>query len=231
MAPMKPEIRPLIDMLSLQKDQLGDLQVRTGAIGDVDVVATITGIGMDPAEQVTNRLLDAIEVDHVMVVGIAGGVGPSVEIGDLVLPEVIVDGRTGTSYRPHHIADGPARGTIISSDQFGYDDDTITRFIGEGVVALDMETGAVAAACEQRGVPWSAYRAISDRGDDDTVDKAVLELAGPDGGGNFSAVARYLVRHPGQIVHLARLAKGTKLATKAAAEAAIAACRKGELSR
>ena len=31
-----------------------------------------------------------------------------------------------------------------------------------GVVALDMETAAIAHACEQRGVPWSVFRAISD---------------------------------------------------------------------
>ena len=60
------------------------------------------------------------------------------------------------------------RGTIISSDQFGYDDPTIQRFIADGVVALDMETAAGADICEQRGMPWSAYRAISDRGDDET---------------------------------------------------------------
>ncbi len=35
-----------------------------------------------------------------------------------------------------------------------------------GVVALDMETAAIAHACEQRGVPWSVFRAISDRSSD-----------------------------------------------------------------
>ena len=42
-----------------------------------------------------------------MVVGIAGSVGPTAGIGDIVVPEVVVDGTTGKEYRPAAI-DGPA---------------------------------------------------------------------------------------------------------------------------
>jgi len=226
MAPMKPELAPLVRKLKLQRRDVGELRVHEATLDGVEIVATITGIGTEAAIAATERLLDAVDVDHVLVVGIAGGVGPTVDIGDLVVPEVVLDGDGGTAYRPHPLGDVTPRGTIITSDQFGYEDDDIARFIDDGVVGLDMETASIAGVCERRGKPWSAFRAISDRGDDDTVDVAVLEMAGPDGGGDLKGILKYLVRKPWKIPHLARLAKGSKLATERAADAAIAATRK-----
>jgi adenosylhomocysteine nucleosidase len=123
------------------------------------------------------------------------------------------------------LGDVTPKGTIVSSDRFGYPDGENARMIADGVLGLDMETAAVAEICAACNVPWTAYRGISDRGDDDTVDVEVLKLAGPDGSGNFKALAWYLLRNPSKIKHLKNLAKGTNLATNAAADAAIRACR------
>jgi len=226
LAPMKPEIAPLIKKMGMKSRQVDEhLKVQEAMLDGVEVVATITGIGMQPARDATARLLDAFELDHVLVVGIAGGVGPTVDIGDLVLPAVVVEEWGGTEYRPHALGGGTASGTIISSDTFGYPPDVIQEMIAKGVVGVDMETAACAAVCEQRGQAWSAYRAISDRADDDVVDLEVLEMAGPDGGGDVRAILRYLVRKPWKLAQLARLAKGGKKATDAASDAAIAAAR------
>jgi adenosylhomocysteine nucleosidase len=225
LAPMVPELVPLAKKIPLHRvDDGNGAYSHTGRVGNVNIVAAITGIGTRPAAEITERLLNGAKVDHVMIVGIAGGVGPTVDIGDLVLPEVVVDEATGTEYRPSPLGDAASRGTIMTSDKFGYPDERIAKFIADGVVALDMETSAIAAVCTKHGVPWTAYRGISDRGDDDTVDFEVLKLAGPDGSGNFGALLRYLLPKPWRIRHLARLAKGTKLATNAAADAAIGAC-------
>ena len=92
-----------------------------------------------------------------------------------------------------------------------------------GVISLDMETAAVAEVCQERGVPWSVVRAISDRASDGNVDEEVFGLSHQVGRVNIAAVARYLVRHPGAVPRLARLARGSKLATERAADAAIRA--------
>lgn len=226
LAPMRPELAPLKKKIPLERvDEDGAPFTHKGAIGNVEVIAAMTGIGMTPARETTERLLDATTVDHLMVVGIAGGMGPSVNIGDLVIPEVVIDEASGSQYRPTNLGGAAARGTIVSSDRFGYSVAENTKMISEGVVALDMETAAVAEICAQRNVPWSAYRGISDRGDDETVDVAVLELGGTDGSANIGALVRYLLPKPWRIVHLARLAKGAKAATTIAADAAIGACR------
>lgn len=225
MAPMKPELAPLVKKLDLRRREHGALRVHEATVDGVTVVATVTGIGTAAAATSTEQVLDAFEIDHVVVVGIAGGVGPTVDIGDLVIPEIVLDGDGGSAYRPSLLGTGTPRGTIITSDQFGYEPADIARFVETGVVGLDMETASIAAVCETRGVPWCAFRAISDRGDDDTVDAEVLEMAGADGGGNLEGILTYLARKPWKIPHLARLAKGSRLATERAAEAAIDAIR------
>ena len=62
-----------------------------------------------------------------------------------------------------------------------------------------METGSVAAVCAQRGVPWSAVRAISDRAEDG--DEEMVKLANADGTPNGAAIARYFAKIPAHPVH------------------------------
>ena len=91
-------------------------------------------------------------------------------------------------------------------------------------MSLDMETAAIAECLRARGIPWSVFRVISDRATDGSVDEEVFRLSNQDGTPNAAAVARYFAKHPGRIPRMARLAKGAKLATERAADAAIRAC-------
>lgn len=223
LAPMRSELRPLVRVLALRRDRSGDGALWSGAAGGVAIVATMTGIGMGAAARATGRILDSAGVDHVVVVGIAGGIGPSVEIGDLVVPERVIDLASGTEHRPHPLGGSAPRGTLVTWDGLLVDPERMARLAREGVVAIDMETAAVAAVCERRGCPWSVFRAISDRADDASVDQAVFGLAGPDGGPNLPALARFLLTRPWRIPQLARLARGMRLAADAAATAAVRA--------
>lgn len=225
---MKPELLPVVKAMSLQRQKLGDLDVSIGKVGNVEVVATMTGIGMEPATKVTEALLDAAKIDHVIVVGIAGGIVPNVKLGDLVVPEVVVDERTGKEYRQRPLDGGAVRGVIQSSDELLLDIEEINRRRDRGVFALDMETGAVAAVCEARGVPWSTYRGISDLAGDSAIDADIMKLSGPDGSGNLGALARYLLPKPWRILGLVRLTRGMRAATHAAAAAAKRACEQVE---
>ena len=222
LAPMKSELRPVVRAFGLQPAQMGGVAVHTGRVGNADVVATTTGIGTALATSATERLLGLGELDHVMVVGIAGGVGPSVGIGDLVIPEVVVDGPTGNEYRPTPIVGPASRGSIVTSDDFIVDPGRLAQLIANGVIAVDMETGSVAAVCAARGVPWSTVRAISDRAEDG--DEEMVKLANPDGSPNAAAIARYFARHPGRIPYMLKVGKGAVLAAKNAATTAARAC-------
>jgi adenosylhomocysteine nucleosidase len=223
---MKSELRPVVKAFALKPERVDGVDVHTGTVGNADVVAATTGIGTALAIAATERLLDLGLFDRVMVVGIAGGVGTTVDIGDVVIPEVVVDGTTGTEYRPAPI-DAPApRGTIVTSDDFIIDPARLETLIAQGVVAVDMETGSVAAVCAARGVPWSTVRAISDRAEHG--DAEMPGLANPDGSPNGAAIAKYFARHPGRIPYMLKVGRGSVLAARNAAAAAARACARLE---
>jgi hypothetical protein len=168
-------------------------------------------------------VLDASPIDHLIVVGIAGGIGPSVDIGDLVVPEIVIDLSTRLEYQPSILGSTELRGKLVTSDEVPIDLAEVARLERQGVIAVDMETAAIAAVCERRQCPWSVFRAISDRADDGSTDAAVFGLAGPDGEADLPAVLRFVFTNPKRVPQLARLARGSNLAANVAASAAISA--------
>ncbi len=221
---MPMELTPLTRSLSLQKRGDGSAGHWEGRLGERPVVAVVTGMGTKLATSGVERLLDETEqVGRVVVVGITGALENETPIGTLIRPSVVVDGATGTEYRPDPLGPEPAKGSMWTSDGLITDPATLARLRSEGVVSLDMETAAVGAVCQRRGIPWSVVRAISDRASDGSVDEEVFRLSNQDGTPNGKAVAAYFLRHPGRIPAMARVAKGARQATQRAADAAVAA--------
>jgi adenosylhomocysteine nucleosidase len=225
LAPMDHELEPLVRMLSLAPVEGAPDKRHAATVDGIEFIATTTGIGMAAATGATERMLDDLAVDHVIVVGIAGGVATDAEIGDVIVPVVVVDGSTGREHRPTTIGDVEPFGRIVTSDDLLVEPDAFARFEVDGVVALDMETSAIAAVCELRGTPWSVFRSLSDRPSDGLVDQAIFELTQPDGSANMEALERYLASDPTAADRLAKLAYDMEIATNAAAAAAISACR------
>lgn len=211
LAPMPSELAPIVKALTLEPGHDG---LRSGRIGRAEVVAIRTGMGMARAEAAASRVIDAHQPDHVIVVGIAGGVGDT-GVGALICPEAVVDGRTDTRYASTPLGERGG-GVVSSSDEFVVDPTALGDLVAAGVRAVDMETGAVAAVCHARGVPWSAIRVISDRAADHP-DAAVFGLANADGSPNPRAALAFMVRNPRRIPQLLRLGRDAQRAARAAA--------------
>lgn len=213
---MPSELAPVVKVMALNR--LGDASDHVGRVGGVEVVATRTGMGQALATAVANRLLDAETVDHVIVVGIAGGIGTST-VGALVCPSEVVDGATGRRYAATPLTD-LANGVISSSDEFIVDPERVGALVASGVRAVDMETAAIAAVCAERGVAWSAVRVVSDLATDHP-DAAMLGLAHPDGSPNLPAAFRFMLTHPRRVPQMLRIGRDSMSAARgAAAEAA-----------
>jgi adenosylhomocysteine nucleosidase len=215
------ELRPVVRQLGLQRMDVAGVDARGGTLDDRPVVAIVTGMGPVLARQGLTALLDGVPVDRVMVVGITGAVDNDTEIGTLIRPAVVVDGATGAEYTP----ESPGEGKLWTTDSLISDQSVVAGLKAQGVVALDMETAALGAICQERGIPWSVFRVISDRASDGSIDDEVFHMSNQDGSPNGKAVVRYFARHPGKIPAMFRLARGAQLATKRAARAAIDAAR------
>src|ERR1700730_8347203 len=215
LTPMPSEQHPVVRAMSLQR--AGDDHVYRGTFGGAEIMSARTGMGTQLAREATTRLLDSVDVDYVMVVGIAGGMGPS-KVGDVLFPESVVNKHTETEYKASPFGDVVPRGKLVTHDDFDMGPDELHRLVEEGFIAVDMETAAVAEACEQRGRPWLAVRAISDLVGVTPGD--VIDLAHPDGSPNVKAALRYMVTKPWRIPKLVRLAKESTQAANAAAKAA-----------
>jgi adenosylhomocysteine nucleosidase len=218
---MPMELIPLKRKLSLEKTVIGSLEVYAGSLGDRQVVAIITGVGSILAAERVKRLLGTIDIDHVVVVGITGAVDNDTPIGTLVLPEVVVNGATGAEYRPNRLGEGTPSGKMWTTDALITDLDVIARLRANGVISLDMETAAIAEICQRRNIPWSVFRAISDRATDLTLDDEVFQLINRDGTYNVKKIGAFFVKHPGRAPALARVGKDAKQAADHAAAAAV----------
>jgi adenosylhomocysteine nucleosidase len=225
LAPMRSELQPLVRLFSLKRSRSRDRSLLWGTFGRLEIVATTTGIGTQAAAHTAERILDTTLVHHLIVVGIAGGIGPSVNIGDLVVPDLVIDLSTGTEYQPTILGGEETRGTLATSDELLIDQAKVARLEDQGVIAIDMETAAIAAVCDRRRCPWSVFRAISDRADDSSIDTAVFGLAAPDGSPDLPALMRFVLTNPKRVTELAHLGRGLRLATNTAASAVVRAIR------
>ena len=157
------------------------------------------GVGPEAAGRATEQILSTVSVDHVVVCGIAGGVGPHREIGSMVVPDVVIDGTTRTEFRPDGLKGVPPLGSILTVGELVLDNEDLDRLAAEGIVAVDMESSAVGEVCSRLGYPWSVFRSISDNAGDGGVDESVLGLLREDGSVDVRAAIRLILMHPGRL--------------------------------
>jgi nucleoside phosphorylase len=224
LAPMPPELKAVVRAGSLRRAPDGPFS-HAGKVGRCDVRAALIGMGPSTARSATERVLRSGAFDHVMVVGIAGGLAPDLPVGALMVPSIVRLHPDGPPLHSHPVGGRPAEGTLLTTVGLFSDDGIWGPLAHSGVGALDMEASGVAEACEQSDVPWSVYRGISDRPDEHLVDQAVFALSKPDGSPDFGAVVRFVLRDPRRVKDLAHLNRCMQLAARVAAEAAFADLR------
>lgn len=166
------ELRPLVARLRAPRHGRG---VTYGRLGETPVALAALGQGWRRAEASASRFFEAVPCRVVVVTGFAGATQPGCRVGDLVIPETVMDLRRpdgrgdGVPYRvPMAVqlfqARTGARGGVMAS---------VARVVAEpaekarlgrdrGVTAVDLESAAVVAVAAQRGVPWLVARVVLD---------------------------------------------------------------------
>ncbi len=228
---MRPELRPFVKAAGLQRapgpSSEGPVTF-VGSVAGTEITAMMTGMGTAAATEVATRILELTEPDHLLIVGIAGGLDPTLRIGEVVVPDRVVGHTSGREHHPTPLGPTTPGRSLITTDDLIVDADVLAGFATAGFTAVDMETSAIAEVCESHDVPWTAFRGISDHGADDGIDNDVFGLSQPDGTADVAAVAKFVATRPWRVPTLARLGRNMQAAVNAAVAAALEAVRHEE---
>ena len=112
LAPMQPELKAIVKSFGLRPAEGDDVFTHFGSAGDWSVVTLVTGMGPAVARGATQRALAAGPCEHVMVVGIAGGLAGfalgyalCIGLGSIEIKNPFVDAnRLPLSYNYWHYA-------------------------------------------------------------------------------------------------------------------------------
>lgn len=183
---MHKELELLLPLLhNSEESRMGGCEFHRGKVGRHDVIAMQCGIGKVNAAIGTLTLVNSFLPDFVINSGVAGGADKSVNVMDVVagarvayhdvwcgpeselgqvqgLPLYFKGSNRLLDLVPDR--DGIHKGLICSGDQFIDTMDAVNRIKGNfpDVLAVDMESGAIAQVCHLNKVPFLALRVISD---------------------------------------------------------------------
>ena len=182
---MDKEFSLLEDLLQDKKDvALSGFRLATGRVADKEVILMKSGIGKVAAATGINLIKYEYAPQALINSGVAGGMDRSLEVGDVVAGDYCVyhdvDCGTGNEYGqvqgfPARYAADPGllqavrhenvrQGLICTGDQFIQDPvqlESIRKHVPE-VLAVDMESAAMAQVCHIWRIPFLSLRVISD---------------------------------------------------------------------
>lgn len=220
---MSSELRPVVKYARAHRTEFGDVTAHVGRVGDTEVVITQLGVGPAVARATTERVLGSVQADHVLVCGVAGGLRADLRVGAVVVPDEVVEFSTGRRFQPSPMDGVELSGLVATTDVIITDEQRVAEMEEMGVVAVEMESSGVAEACQAAGVPWTTFRVISDRPDEDLIDDAITSLLRPDGSSDAMAAVRLMARHPGRVPSMVKLGRDSSMAAAKAARIALRA--------
>ncbi|KTR97720.1 5'-methylthioadenosine/S-adenosylhomocysteine nucleosidase [Pantoea dispersa] len=192
---MEQEVTLLRDKIeNRQTLALAGCEIYTGTLNGVEVALLKSGIGKTAAALGTTLLLELCKPDLVINTGSAGGLAPTLQVGDIVVSDEVryhdAD-VTAFGYEPGQMAGCPAafvadsaliaaaeqvikqldlnavRGLVVSGDAFINGAAPLERIRSTfpQAIAVEMEATAIGHVCHQFKVPFVVVRAISDVAD------------------------------------------------------------------
>ncbi len=161
------------------------------------------------------RRLIADGAEALLSFGLAGGLDPRLNPGDLIVADMAIDRRreaydTDLAWRVALFqaleAARPTGGAVLGSETLVVSAEEKTKLRdATGAVAVDMESFAVASVADEAGVPFAILRAIADPLWRDVPRAAHAGIA-DDGGVRVGAVLGGLIMAPWQLVSLIAIA-------------------------
>jgi len=176
------EAEPFKTLISIKETcASGGITYTVGSLEGKNILMFLSGVGPDEAEKVVRHTLSTFTIDMLVFSGIAGGVDTSLLSGDTVVAREWLNVATGERVATD-------ANLIKKTEQF---EDihmvalgaTVQKFVSDpttlpdSVSVVDMETATIALLAREFGVPFLAFRSVSDLADDGGTDTTFRSAA------------------------------------------------------
>ena len=195
---MNEELIELKKYLNIEKEyNIFDLTFYESKINENDIVLVQSGVGKVNAARCAQILIDNIKVDYIFNIGVAGGVSESLNVGDIVIGEKLVQHDFDITAFNHEKGYIPNVGVYIDSDEYllkvaqniisKSNINTLTGVIASGdifctdymmskkintkfnALCVEMEGASIAQVCYLSHIPFLIIRSISDTPNNNNV--------------------------------------------------------------
>lgn len=195
---MKEELDALLDIVNVKKEyKIFELDFYECTIGNTNCVLCESGVGKVNAARCTQILIDNMQVDYIINVGVAGGLNENLSVCDIVIGNKLVqhdfditafDHEKGYIPNVGKFIDGDEyliklanevaqenkytihNGVIASGDIFCTDKNMATKIKNKfDAYCVEMEGSSIAQVCYLCHIPFLVLRAISDIPNGDNV--------------------------------------------------------------
>jgi adenosylhomocysteine nucleosidase len=192
----------------------GHADVWSGNWEGASIVLARTGMGKNCALSAFDEILKTVRPSLVLSLGYAGGLGFKLKIGDLIIPDSIIELSSNNSYVNKHAVSQQQlvlleklnfptnilvhRGALITVNQV-ICDPVVKKELGSlyNALAVDMETSALIAHATKNKIPFISIRSISD-----TVEQSLVDMSSfisNDGEVSKIKAGWYIARHPNMV--------------------------------
>jgi nucleoside phosphorylase len=218
-AALRWEVR---DLLRRQTGVRREGRVFSFDLAGQPVKLVVGGVGAENAYRAARDLIDRFAVCRIVTLGFAGALIDSLAEGDIIAADRVIDQQSALKFDcggdswPMTVA---RRGTLLASSE------VITSATEKHVlaqtwsaVAVDMESAGVARAAAQRGIEFSAIKAITDTAEQ-SISIDFARCRSDDKGFSLRKIVAQGMRSQDGIRDLWMLARGARLAARALAVA------------
>jgi adenosylhomocysteine nucleosidase len=184
-----------------------------------DLTVLVTGIGFDRARQAIKWAIAELQPELVVAAGYAGALDPSLKVGDIFVASEIIESADQKWHAviPAELGDSICGRLFTARAFIATAAEKRRLFRSARAMAVDMESAAIAEACQGERIPCAVVRAISDSAETD-LSPRLADLLSAGRVSPFRALAA-IARSPSLAVQFWRLARATRRAAGSLADA------------
>ncbi len=162
------EVSGLLGTLTSKKiSTSGNVKFIEGKFLDINIVVSISGVGIRKARNCTNTLIKKYKPNTIISAGFAGALNPKLQLGDVVIPEWVLSLKNSEKIvlgiKLPYIAFKFINDGILTENSFiNAKEKKLDLFVRSGADIVDMETWAIADAARKLDTKIISVRAVSD---------------------------------------------------------------------